>query len=274
MIRYINSFLLFLAYLIAIIFSIMPFLWFLYASFKPPQSISAIPPEWISELSISSYRSAIFQYNIMHFLKNSLIVAGCTTFITICISVLSGYALSRMPSRYSRIILMGILTCAMFPQISIAGPIWTFMKRIGWLNSYQGLTFPYVALTLPLALWIMSTFFKEIPIELEEAALIDGCTKTRALLSVVLPLSLPGVFTASILCFIYAWNEFFLALLIMSDPARQTMPVGIALFQGEYTIPWGEISAASLITTAPLMIMVFLFQRRIISGFTAGALKG
>jgi multiple sugar transport system permease protein len=113
-----------------------------------------------------------------------------------------------------------------------------------------------------------------MPHELEAAALVDGCTRIGALLRVTLPLSAPGLFTASILCFIYAWNEFFLALLIVTDPARQTMPVGIALFQGEYTIPWGEIAAASLITTAPLVCMVLLFQRRIVAGLSAGAVKG
>jgi multiple sugar transport system permease protein len=129
-------------------------------------------------------------------------------------------------------------------------------------------------LTLPLSVWILTLFFKEIPEELEDAALVDGCTRLGALVRVILPLSAPALFTASILCFIYAWNEFFLALLIMTDPARQTMPVGIALFQGEYTVPWGEIAAASFITTAPLILMVLLFQRRIVSGLSAGAIKG
>jgi multiple sugar transport system permease protein len=122
--------------------------------------------------------------------------------------------------------------------------------------------------------WILTLFFKEIPEELEDAALVDGCTRLGALVRVILPLSAPALFTASILCFIYAWNEFFLALLIMTDPVRQTMPVGIALFQGEHTVPWGEIAAASFITTAPLILMVLLFQRRIISGLSAGAIKG
>jgi multiple sugar transport system permease protein len=171
-------------------------------------------------------------------------------------------------------ILMGILACAMFPQIAIAGPIWRFLRLVGWLNTYQGLILPYAALTLPLAVWILSLFFREMPEELESAALVDGCTRLGALMRVILPLSAPGVFTAAILSFIYAWNEFFLALLIMTDPLKQTMPVGIALFQGEHTIPWGEIAAASFITTAPLVLMVLFFQRRIVTGLSAGAIKG
>jgi multiple sugar transport system permease protein len=131
-----------------------------------------------------------------------------------------------------------------------------------------------VALTLPLAIWILAVFIREIPEELETAALVDGCTRLEALMRVMLPLAAPGLFTASILCFIYAWNEFFLALLILTDPARQTMPVGIALFQGEHTVPWGEIAAASLITAVPLILMVLFFQRRIVTGLSAGAIKG
>ena len=162
----------------------------------------------------------------------------------------------------------------MFPQIAIAGPIWRFLRFLDWLNTYQGLILPYVAFTLPLAVWILSLFFRDLPEELEAAALVDGCSRIGALVRVILPLSAPGLFTAAILTFIYAWNEFFLALLIMTDPAKQTMPVGIALFQGEYTIPWGEIAAASLITTAPLVIIVLLFQQRIVTGLSAGAVKG
>ena len=169
---------------------------------------------------------------------------------------------------------MGVLACAMFPQITIAGPIWRFLRAVGWLNQYHGLILPYVALTLPLTIWILALFFREIPEELERAALVDGCSRPGALFRVILPLSAPGLFTAGILAFIYSWNEFFLALLIMTDPARQTMPVGIALFQGEHSIPWGEIAAASLITTLPLIILVLFFQRRIVDGLSAGAMKG
>lgn len=255
-------------------FSLFPFLWFILSSFKSQTQITAIPPQWFPSFSLQFYRSAIHQYGILHFLLNSVIVAGSTTVVTIFLGVLAGYSLARMPRRTAQVILMGILTCAMFPQIAIAGPIWRFLRFIGWLNTYQGLILPYVALTLPLAVWILALFFREIPEELEAAAMVDGCTRFGALVHVIIPLSVPGVFTAAILSFIYAWNEFFLALLIVTDPARQTMPVGIALFQGEHTIPWGEIAAASFITTAPLVLMVLLFQRRIVTGLSAGAIKG
>lgn len=263
-----------LAVIVAMVFSLAPFLWFVSLAFKNQAEVTAIPPSWRPSFSLEFFRSAIFHYGILNYLLNSVIVAGTTTIVSICLGALAGYALARLPRRLSQLMLMVILACAMFPQIAIAGPIWRFLQFLGWLNTYQGLVLPYVALTLPLTVWILTLFFQEMPVELESAALVDGCSRLGALTRVVLPLSAPGLFTASILSFIYAWNEFFLALLIMTDPARQTMPVGIALFQGEHTVPWGEIAAASLITTAPLVLLVLLFQRRIVSGLSAGAIKG
>lgn len=255
-------------------FSLAPFMWFVATAFKTPAGVTAMPPEWIPSGSMAFFHSAITRYGIFHYLLNSTIVAGIATLITVSSGALAGYALARLPRRWSQIILMGILACAMFPQIAIAGPVWQGLRLLGWLNAYQGLILPYVAFTLPLAVWILTLFFRELPEDVEAAALVDGCTRIGALVRVILPLSAPGLFTAAILTFIYAWNEFFLALLIMTDPAKQTMPVGIALFQGEYTIPWGEIAAASLITTAPLVVLVLLFQQRIVAGLSAGAVKG
>jgi multiple sugar transport system permease protein len=259
---------------LAALFSLIPFLLFVSSAFKTQTQVTAVPPQFWPAFSLDFFRSAVTRYELFRYLGNSVIVAGSTTLLTLSLATLAGYGLSRLHAGLARPILMGILTCAMFPQIAIAGPVWRFLRVMGWLNTYQGLVLPYVALTLPLAVWILTVFFREMPEELEWAALVDGCSRLGALVRVVLPLSAPGLFTAAILCFIYAWNEFFLALLIMTDPAKQTMPVGIALFQGEYTIPWGEIGAASLITTMPLVLMVLLFQRRIVTGLSAGAIKG
>ena len=259
---------------LAVFFSLTPFLLFLSLAFKTQTQVTAIPPQLWPSFSLDFFRAAVFRYGIMRYLINSMIVAGSTTIVTVFLATLAGYALARLPRRWRRYCLMGILTCAMFPQIAIAGPIWRFLRLVGGLNSYPGLVLPYVALTLPLAVWILALFFREMPEDLEAAALVDGCTRLGALVRVVLPLASPGLFTAAILTFIYAWNEFFLALLIVTDPARQTMPVGIALFQGEHTVPWGEIAAASLVTTAPLVVMVLLFQRHIVTGLSSGAIKG
>ena len=142
------------------------------------------------------------------------------------------------------------------------------------LNRHWGVVLPYVALTLPLAIWILASFFKELPPELEDAARIDGCGPWSTLIRVTLPLAAPGIFTAAILILIYAWNEFFFALLILTQPEQQTLPVGIALFQGEFTMPWGELAAASVVATLPLIVVVLLCQRWIVSGLSAGAVKG
>ena len=162
----------------------------------------------------------------------------------------------------------------MFPQIAIAGPVWRILDRLNWLNSYQGLVSIYVALSLPLGIWILTTFFRDVPGEIEEAALVDGCSRLQALYKVILPLAVPGILTGALLVFIYAWNEFFFALIIMTDPNVQTLPVGIALFPGEYTMPWGEIAAASTIATVPLVVLTLVFQRGIVRGLSAGAVKG
>jgi multiple sugar transport system permease protein len=268
-----NRIVFFIITFIIIFLSLLPFLWFVDTSLKTPLEVTAIPPVLIPSGTLHSYQSAINEYNLLHFVKNSIVVAGSTTTITLLFSIIAGYALARLRLKYKGVIMGSLLIVSMFPQISIAGPVWTILQRLGWLNSYQGLVIPYVTLTLPLGVWILASFFKELPEELEDAARIDGCTHIQTLFKIMVPLAAPGVFTAAILVFIYAWNEFFFALLIMTQQKYQTLPVGIALFQGQYTLPWGEIAAASTVATVPLVLLVFLFQRRIISGLSAGAVK-
>lgn len=258
-----------------VICSLAPFLWFAIIAFKPPLEITTIPPTVLpDEISLSALRAAIYEYGLLSFIKNSVIVAGITTILCVIVGALAAYPLARMRIPFRRIILLAILGVAMFPQISTAGPVWRILRSLGWLNTYQGLIIPYLALTLPLTVWILANFFRQLPPELEEAARIDGAGLFQILAHVVAPLAAPGVFTAAILTFVYAWNEFFFALLIMTRREYQTMPVGIALFPGEYTMPWGEIAAASLISTIPLIVLAVVFQRWIISGLTAGAVKG
>lgn len=258
-----------------VLFSLGPFLWFTSIAFKPQVEITAIPPNLFPhKLSLRSLEAAIHQYGLLHFIKNSSIVASCTTLVCVAVGALAAYPLARLRIRFRRTILLAILSVAMFPQISIAGPVWRILRALGWLNTYQGLIIPYLALTLPLTVWILANFFQELPLELEEAARVDGASLFQTLTRVIVPLAAPGIFTAAILTFIYAWNEFFFALLIMTDRDVQTLPVGIALFPGEYTMPWGEISAASTVATIPLIVVVLFFQKRIISGLTAGAVKG
>ncbi len=272
--KLINKLLFYITVFVIVFLSLLPFLWFINTSLKTPVEVTAIPPVLIPSGTLTAYHSAIDDYNLLHFVKNSVIVAGATTVITLLISIFAGYSLARLRLRFKGIIMGGLLLVSMFPQISIAGPVWRILDALGWLNSYQGLILPYVTLTLPLGVWIVASFFKELPRELEDAARIDGCGHVQTLFRIIFPLAAPGIFTAAILVFIYAWNEFFFALLIMTQKQFQTLPVGIALFQGQYTLPWGEIAAASTIATVPLVLLVFLFQKRIVRGLSAGAIKG
>jgi len=256
-----------------VVLSLLPFAWFVDTSFKSPLEVTMIPPVLVPSGTLHSYRSAVEEYGLLRYVSNSIIVAGSATGLTILFSIFAGYALARLRLKYKGLIMGSLLMVSMFPQISIAGPVWTFLQKAGWLNTYQGLIIPYVTLTLPLGVWILASFFKELPDELEDAARIDGCGHFTTLYRIVLPLAAPGVFTAAILVFIYAWNEFFFALLIMTQQRLQTLPVGIALFQGQYTLPWGEIAAASTVATIPLVVLVFVFQKRIVRGLSAGAVK-
>lgn len=266
--------LLLLASIAIALYCLLPFIWFVLTSLKLPAELTAIPPKLVPSVHLGFYRSALENYGLLHYIGNSVIVAGATTLITIVIGALAAYAIARFRLGWIRIYLMVLLAISMFPQIAIAGPVWSILDRLDWLNSYQGLVSAYIALSLPLAVWILTTFFHEVPVELEEAALVDGCTRLQVLYKVVLPVAAPGIATAALLVFIYAWNEFFFALIVMTDPGVQTLPVGIALFPGEYTMPWGEIAAASTVATIPLILLTLIFQRSIVRGLSAGAVKG
>jgi multiple sugar transport system permease protein len=256
------------------LYCLVPFLWFVLTSLKSPAELTAIPPKLIPSFHWDFYRSAVEKYGLLHYILNSVIVAGTATLLTIVIGSLAAYAMARFNLTWTKLYLLVLLAISMFPQIAIAGPVWSILDRLDWLNTYQGLVAAYIALSLPLAIWILSTFFREVPAEIEEAALIDGCSRLQALYKVVLPLAAPGILTAALLVFIHAWNEFFFALIIMTNPNVQTLPVGIALFPGEYTMPWGEIAAGSTIATIPLILLTLIFQRGIVRGLSAGAVKG
>jgi multiple sugar transport system permease protein len=256
------------------VYCLVPFLWLDLTSFKSPAELTAIPPKLIPSFHWGFYQSALQKYGLLRYIANSVIVAGAATLITIVISALAAYGIARLRLRWTNVYLLLLLAVSMFPQIAIAGPVWTLLDHFDWLNSYKGLAVAYVALSLPLATWILTTFFREEPVEIEEAALVDGCSRLQALCRVVLRLAAPGILTAALLIFIQAWNEFFFALIIMTDPNVQTLPVGIALFPGEYTMPWGEIAAASTIATVPLILLTLVFQRGIVRGLSAGAVKG
>jgi multiple sugar transport system permease protein len=260
--------------LVIAVYCLLPYLWFALTSWKSPTELTAIPPKLIPSFHWDFYRSALEERGLLRYIANSVIIAGATTCISMIIGSLAAYALARFQLPWANAYLLLLLAISMFPQIAIAGPVWNLLNHLDWLNTYRGLIVAYVALSLPLATWILTTFFREVPREIEEAALIDGCSRLQALYKIVLPISAPGIFTAALLVFIFAWNEFFFALIILTNPDIQTLPVGIALFPGEYTMPWGEIAAASMLATLPLIVLTLLFQRGIVRGLAVGGVKG
>ena len=194
--------------------------------------------------------------------------------MVIPVAALCAYALARMRMRRKELLLAVILAVSMFPQISIVPPLYLILRELRLLNSYPGLVLPYLTFSMPLAVWLLTGFFRELPRDLEDAAMLDGAGRLRALRDVVLPLAAPGVASAAILTFLYCWNEFLFALSFTLGPERYTVPVAITLFRGRYQVPWGEVLAAAIVATIPVALFVLAFQRRIVAGLTAGAVKG
>lgn len=251
-----------------------PFYWALVASLTPEARLFAEPSLWPAELVLDHYRALFSERDFWTPVRNSLVVAGTTTLFCVVIGSLAAYALARLRFRGKTIILGFILAVTMFPQISIVSPLYLLLRTLGLINTYPGLILPYLTFAMPLTVWLLTGFFRQLPLDLEEAALVDGATRWQAFTRIILPLAAPGLATVAILTFIYSWNEFLFALSFTLGPERQTVPVAIALFRGQYQVPWGEILAAAVVATAPVAALVLLFQRRIVQGLTAGAVKG
>ena len=207
-------------------------------------------------------------------IRNSLVVAGATTAVVVPIAALCAYAIARLRFRGRGLLLAAVLAVSMFPQISIVPPLYLILRELGLLNTYPGLILPYVTFSMPLAVWLLTGFFRQLSPELEEAAMMDGASRLRALREVVIPLAAPGVATAAILTFLYCWNEFLFALSFTLGPERYTVPVAVTLFRGRYQVPWGQVLAATVVATVPVALIVLAFQRRIVAGLTMGSIKG
>jgi multiple sugar transport system permease protein len=219
----------------------------------------------------------VFHYDaFLHAFTNSVIVSGTATLLALAIGGMAGYALARLPVPGKQYILFSCLAVSMFPAISIVGPLFTLWRTLGLFDTKLGLILPSVTFSLPMAIWIMASFFRELPRDLEHAAYMDGATPFQAFRKVMLPLAAPGVFTAAILIFIGAWNEFMFAISFTATDASKTIPAAINSFQGKSNmeIPIGSISAASVVVMLPVIVAVLVFQRRIVAGLTAGGVKG
>jgi ABC-type glycerol-3-phosphate transport system permease component len=252
----------------------LPLYWTLASSFVPEARLFARPSLLPAELTLAHYRALFGERAFLAPIRNSLIVAGTTTALCVTLGSLCAYAVARLHFRGKRAILALVLAVAMFPQISIVSPLYLLLREVGLIDTYPGLILPYLTFAMPLTVWLLVGLFRQLPTDLEEAAFVDGASRLRTLREVVLPLALPGVATAAILTFLYAWNEFLFAFSFTVSPDRQTVPVAIALLRGRYQVPWGEILAGVVVATAPVALLVLLFQRRIVRGLTGGAVKG
>jgi multiple sugar transport system permease protein len=258
-----------------IVVSLVPVLWIISLSFKDPSTIgdgNFFPSKW----STVNY-SGIFKQGIFtDALRNSIGIALIATVIAVVIASFAAYAIARLNFPGKRVLLAASLGIAMFPAISLVGPLYNLWRNIGLYDTWPGLILPYMTFALPLSIYTLWAFFREIPWELEQAAQVDGATPFQAFFRVIAPLAAPGIFTTAILVFIFCWNDFVYSISLTSSDASRTVPAALAFFTGEstFTEPTGSIAAAAVVVTIPIIVFVLVFQRRIVSGLTAGAVKG
>ena len=263
---------------VVILAALIPVLWLLSLSLKDPATIAdgrLIP----SAVTFDNYKSLFeggLDSPLLKPLINSIVIALISTTIAIVLASFTAYAIARLEFPGKLVILGGALAIAMFPAISTVGPLFDMWRNLGLYDTYLGLIIPYLTFSLPLAIYTLVAFFREIPWDLEQAAQVDGATPFQAFRKVIVPLAAPGMFTAAILVFIFCWNDFVFAISLTSSDAARTVPAALAFFTGDsqFTAPTGNIAAAAIVVTIPIIIFVLFFQRRIVAGLTAGAVKG
>ncbi len=261
-----------------VLFCVLPFIWTIITSLKTPNDVYDAPTSFVPDpLTWANWEKVLGLERFQRALLNSAIVASSATFLSLLIGSICAYALARLRFPAKNLVLAIVLAVAMFPGIAIVSPLYLQFRDWGLINHKLSLILPYVTFTLPICIWTLNAFFRDLPLELEEAARVDGASRLGVFLQIVVPLAAPGVFTTAILLFIHAWNEFLFARTFMSVQDQYTAPVAVAQFEGAdiaAVTPWGEISAAAVATTLPLVVLVLVFQRRIIAGLTSGAVKG
>lgn len=257
------------------VYALWPVAWIISLSLKRPEDLTDgrfIP----RTVSWDNYRSIFDSDQFLYALRNSVGIALISTVVAVTLATFAAYAIARLEFPGKSVVLGGALAVAMFPQISVISPIFDIWRRVGLYDTWLGLILPYMTFTLPLAIWTLSAFFREIPWSLEQAAQADGATPFQAFRKVIVPLAAPGVFTAAILVFIFAWNDFLFAISLTSTDRARTVPAAIAFFTGnsQFEQPTGAIAAAAVVVTIPVVAAVLVFQRRVVSGLTSGAVKG
>ncbi|CAM3436374.1 carbohydrate ABC transporter permease [Halomonas lysinitropha] len=260
---------------VVMVYAIFPFYYAVITSLKPSSELFRVD-FWLSTVDFGNYVQIFTQKSFVRAIANSIIVSLSVVFIALLLGITASYALGRVRFRGRTTVLLVILGVSMFPQVAVLSGLFEVIRGLGLYNNPAGLILSYTIFTLPFTVWVLTTFMKQLPMELEEAAIMDGATPWVTITKVFLPLMWPAMATTGLLAFIAAWNEFLFALTFTLTDDQRTVPVAIALISGgsQHELPWGPIMAASVTVTVPLVILVMVFQRRIVSGLTAGAVKG
>ena len=270
-----NTFFFYLAVIVIIVISVYPFYYAVLTSFETGTAL--FTPNLLPEmLSLDNYNAVLTKRSFIQSVFNSVLVASITVFFALLLAVTASFALSRVRFRGRGLLLLTILGVSMFPQIAVLSGLYELINFLGIYNNPIALILSYTIFTLPFTVWVLTTFMRDLPIEIEEAAIVDGASPWTIITKVFLPLLWPALVTTGLLAFIGAWNEFLFALTFTISQDQRTVPVAIALLSGasQQEIPWGSIMAASVIVTVPLIALVLIFQRKIVAGLTAGGVKG
>ena len=263
--------------LFILVWAVFPLLWMVSLSFKDPNTFrssspSFFPTKWVW----TNYKTVFSDSLVTSALRNSIGIAVIATLLSVVVAMFAAYAIARLEFPGKKVLLSTALAIAMFPQAALVGPLFNMWRNLGIYDTWIGLIIPYLTFALPLSIWTMSAFFRQIPWEMEQAAQVDGATPWQAFRKVIIPLAAPGVFTTAILTFFFCWNEFLLAISLTSTDRARTVPAALSFFTGasQFQSPITAIMAASVVVTIPVIIIVLVFQRRIVAGLTAGAVKG
>jgi multiple sugar transport system permease protein len=272
-VRKLQELLIYAAVLVAVVLSLFPILYLLITSFKPPNLTFAVPPVWVFQPTLKNYLEVFAGGQFAHYFMNSLTIALGTTFLAVVLGSFAGYGFARFKFRGSFGLRMSSLIPQMLPPITIIVPLYVLFNTLGLIDTRSGLVVSYLTFTIPLAIWMMTGFFADVPVELEESAMIDGCTRLQAFFRINLRIVTPGLAATAILCFLYCWNEFLYAVILSGRDAR-TLPVSITSFMTNKAILWGRIAAAGSLVLVPTLIFALLAQRYLIRGLSKGAVKG
>jgi ABC-type glycerol-3-phosphate transport system permease component len=260
---------------LTLVISLVPFVWMAISSVTSTRELYSVPPHWLPHApTLDHYRTVLWASNIPRYFLNSVVISLGSTAIALVLAVFASYGFARFQFRGRRAAQAFVLVGQLLPTAAIVVPLFVILQTLGLVNTYLGLILVYTILTLPLAVWMLTSYFRAIPVELEEAAIMDGASRLAILFRITLPLSLPGIVAVVVYAFVTTWNEFIFALVFAQDASVKTLPIGIAEFMGEFTTDWGAVMAASLIMTLPIVIAFLLLQRLFVGGLAAGAIKG